>query len=760
MKNKLSNKKSNVTTLAPAGVQSLLEKFAQSKELTDFLLLIEIVAATSIACPQIWDVWLRLNGSVKASQPTQAILETIARLSWHQIKQPQNPSTNDNTLVGNHSTQNNDSSKSIASLVKAFEDERNYREARLTDLDDPYRFFPAAWPFEEIFAKKENFGSEDPGEIISKYLCAFYSAPITPTVADLLIEVHQSSLLCFLKDSLLPWAIAFERRNLFNQNSDEAAYRTAQLAEIEIFIPHLFGFLEGKIKLSDPSTFASGFTVRGFAKALPNLPQSMFERLASNIVLETCNYDLLNSIELGYPELFDVLLSLPLDAPFHSWGAFETEVLPNSFLRQATENIYSIDSLPYLPIHLLSKITFEFDVDKFITQDAAELNDSNCLWALNTERLRELYERLIGKITDVRRLHYGGRSPLNYFESGGLGFNLGHLCDGNLLKIDHDLTYLLSETESAMGFYGEENFSASFNASELSSESAKFRTQIYLQVIGLLRKEGWHEFANACLAFYLFSQPIYSKDHQLHADWSILGKVMKEGAGLPGWHVVEESLDCACTLISKGDLNSLDALCLASWLPHKTRHIKAMSPDIILSSVLNHSQAEKDLKEFLGNETWIKLTPEGKRRLVDADAEWSALHPQLGKGRHDWGSVATAYGKVFEGELAFRMKSVFSSQSYGTYCRTKNRKSDDHITLGPMLHLLKEFTELDQLLRNEIDKTGIHIQEDKELIKGLLSLTFDRNRGAHPAGLTAKQFVDFRTSIYQGGVLKKFIDLL
>lgn len=760
MKNEHSNKKSNVITLVPTGVQSLLEKFTQSKELTDFLPLIEIVATTSIACPQVWDVWLRLNSGVKASQPTQAILKTIARLSWHQIKLTQKPTTNNNAFVSSHATQNNDSPKSIKSVFKAFEDEENYRKARLTDLDDPYRFFPGAWPFDKIFAETVNFGSDDPGKIISKYLCAFYSKPITPVVADLLIEVRQSSLLCFLKDSLLPWAIAFERRNILNQNTDEVACRTAQLAEIEIFIPYLFYFLEGKIKLCDPSTFVSGFTVRGFAKALPNLPQSMFERLASNIELETCNYALGNSIELGYPELFDVLLSLPLDAHFHSWDVFETEVLPNSFLRQATENIYSIDSLPYLPIHLLSKIIFEFDIDKFITQDAVELNDSNCPWALNAERLRELCVRLIRKITDVRRLRYGGKSPLNYDEAGCLGCNLGTLCDGHSLKIDHDLTYLLSENYVGLGFGGEVSFSASFNASELSSESAKLRTQIYLQVIGLIRKEGWHEFANACLAFYLFSQPIYSKDHQLHADWLILGKIMKAGAGLPGWHVVEKSLDNACALIRKGDLNSLDALCLASWLPHDTLHEKTMPPATMLSSVLNHKQAEQDLMKFLGDETWIKLTPAGKRRLTDADAEWSALHTQLGRGRHDWGPVATAYGKVFEGELSFRMKSVFSSQTYGDYCRNKNRKNEEHITLGPMLHLLKEFTDLDQPLCAEIEKTGIRIQEDKELVKNLLHLAFDRNRGAHPAGLTAKQFVDFRTLIFQGGVLKKFIELL
>ena len=759
MKNKHSNKKSNVTTLVPAGVQSLLEKFIQSKELTDFLLLIEIVATTPIACPQILDVWLRLNSSVMASQPTRAILETIARLSWHQIEPTQNPSTNDKAFVSNHATQNNDSSIPIESVFEKIRKESKYRESRFADLEDPYRFFPAAWPLVHPLEDKDAFGEDNPGKIISKYLCAFFSEPKAFESATIL-KVRQPFLSTFIKDSLLPWAIAYERNKPLNQDTAEDAYHLGQLVEIEIFIPYLLDLLEGKIKLSDPSTFPHGFTVRVFAKALPNLPQSLFECLIQKVELETSNYGLGDSIELGYPELFDVILSLPLDAHFHSWDVFETEVSPNSFLRQATENIYLIDSLPYLPIRLLSRIIFEFDVDKFITQDAAELDDSNCSWALNTERLRELCVRLIGRIADIRRLRYGGKSPLSYSEAGDLGFNLYNLlCDEHLLKIDHDLTYLLSEGDAGLGFGGE-GFSASFNTSELSSKSAKSRTQIYLQVIGILRKEGLHEFANACLAFYLFSQPIYSKDRQLHADWSILGAAMKEGADLPGWHVVERSLDYACALIRKGDLNSLDALCLASWLPHDTPHKKAISPDIIFNGVLNHMQTEKGLIEFLGKEAWLKLTPAGKRRLIDADAEWSALHPQLGKGRCDWGGLATAYGKVFEGELSSRMKSVFSSQSYDAYCRNKNRKKEEHITLGPMLHLLKEYIELDQTLRDEIDKTGIHIQKDKELIQNLLSLTFDRNRGAHPAGLTTKQFVDFRTLIFQDGVLKKFIGLL
>lgn len=754
MKNKHGTKKSNVIALIPAGAQGLLDKFTQSHELSDFLSLIEIVAMTAIECPQAWETWSRLNSSVEASQPVRAVLETIAHLSLPQIKPAQKSISNSNTSVNSDAAQSNPLYEAV---MNAAEKESEYKTARQMDVDDPYRFFPAAWPFTKIL--EHEFGEDDLGKMISKYLRAFYPAPISSSGSDVLIEVRQLSLPTFLKDSLLPWAFAYERCNPLNQNTDEAAYRIAQLAEIEIFLPYLFDLLEGKIKLSDPSTFSHGFTVRGFAKILPSLPQSMFERMTRNIILETDKYAIGDiSIEQGYPELFDVLLSLPLDNHFHSWNEFEAQVPVNSFLRQAAENIYSIDNLPYLPIRCLNSIVFEFNIDNFITQDVSELDNSDYSWALNTERLRELCVLVIERITSIRRFSYGGKSPLNYLEAGNLGFQLEHLCEGYSLEINHDLTYLLSVGGSGLGF-GDATF-GEIIYEEMDLRRARLRTQNYFRVIECLQEEGWYEFANACLAFYLFSQPIHSKDRQLHADWPRLGKAIKAGAGSPGWHFVEKSLDWACGLIGEGDPNSLDALCLAGWQSQGGhRRGSILSSETISSYVLDHAQAELALKKDLG-EAWIKLSPRGKRQLVDADAEWSALHHQLGKGRSDWGSLATAYVKVIEGELLFRMESIFSSPVYEAYCLAKNRKLERHITLGPMLHLLRDFENLDQSLRQKIADTGVRIQSDASLLKNLLWLMDIRNSGSHPAGISEKQFAALRTLFFRGGVLKRFIELL
>lgn len=750
MKNKHGTKKSNVIALIPSGAQSLLDKFTQSHELSDFLSLIEIIATTAIECPQVWETWYRLHSSVEASQPVDTVLKTIAHLSWSQIKPTQKSIFNSNTSVNNNAAQSNHSSISAEDVVNAFEKESEYMTARHMDIDDPYRFFPAAWPLTKIL--EHEFGEGDLGKMISKYLCAFYPAPISLSGSDVLIEVRQLSLPAFLKDSLLPWAFAYERCNLLNQKTDEAAHRIGQLAEIENSLPWLFDLLEGKIKLSDPSTFPHGFTVRGFAQILPNLPQSMFERLASSIGLDSYGFAE-GSIEQGCSELFDILLSLSLDKPFHSLDEFDAQVPVNSFLRHAAEHIYSIDSLPYLPIRFLPRIT------DFIVEEGCELDDSECPWALNSERLRELCVLVIERITDIRRLGYGGKSPLNYVEAGDLGFWLDILCERYSLEINHDLTYLLSEGGGSLGFGGE-GFAHAFGDRELNSKDARSRTQIYLQVIERLQEEGWHEFANACLAFYLFSQPIHSKDRQLHADWPHLGKAIKAGAGLPGWHFVEKSLDYACRQIREGDPNSLDALCLAGWQSQGGhRRGSVLSSDTVSSYVLDHAQAELALKKYLG-EAWIKLSPRGKRQLVDADAEWSALHHQLGKGRSDWGSLATAYVKVIEGELLFRMESIFSSPVYEAYCLAKNRKLERHITLGPMLHLLKDFGNLDQSLRQEIADTGIRIQSNASLLKDLLQLMDIRNQGSHPAGISGKKFAELRTLLFQEEVLKRFIELL
>lgn len=750
MKNKHGTKKSNVIALIPSGAQSLLDKFTQSHELSDFLSLIEIIATTAIECPQVWETWSRLNSSVEASQPVDTVLKTIAHLSWSQVKPTQKSIFNSNTSVNSNAAQGNHSSVSAEDVVNAFDKELEYMTARHMDIDDPYRFFPAAWPLTKILERE--FGEDDPGKTISKYLCAFYSAPISSSGSGVLIEVRQLSLPAFLKDSLLPWAFAYERGNLLNQKTDEAAHRIGQLAEIENSLPWLFDLLEGKIKLSDPSTFLHGFTVRGFAQILPNLPQSLFERLASSIGLDSYGFAE-GAIEQGCSELFDILLSLPLDKPFHSLDEFEAQVPVNSFLRHAAEHIYSINSLPYLPIRFLPRIT------DFIVEEGYELDDSECPEALNSERLRELCVLVIERITDIRRLCYDGKSPLNYVEAGNLGVWLELLCEWYSLEINHDLTYLLSVGEDGLGF-GDAAF-GEIISEEMDLRRARLRTQNYFRVIERLQEEGWYEFANACLAFYLFSQPIYSKDRQLHADWPRLGKAIKAAVGLPGWHFVEKSLDCACSLIREGDQNSLDALCLAGWQSQGGhRRGSILSSDTISSHVLDHAQAELALKKYLG-EAWIKLSPRGKRQLVDADAEWSALHHQLGKGRSDWGGLATAYVKVIEGELLFCMESIFSSPVYEAYCLAKNRKLERHITLGPMLHLLKDFGNLDQSLRQEIVDTGIRIQSDASLLRNLLWLmNVIRNPGSHPAGISAEKFVALRTLLFQEEVLKRFIELL
>ena len=108
-----------------------------------------------------------------------------------------------------------------------------------------------------------------------------------------------------------------------------------------------------------------------------------------------------------------------------------------------------------------------------------------------------------------------------------------------------------------------------------------------------------------------------------------------------------------------------------------------------------------------------------------------------------------------------KLAGVFSSAAFQSYYKDAyNRPPERHITLGPMLTLIKKFKRHKPELQQVIIDANIHLQDDEALISKLYAAMKYRNDGAHRDGLSEAEFLELRNLLFRDGVLKRFVELL
>ena len=634
-----------------------------------------------------------------------------------------------------------------ASDLAEYEQEiTDYIQARIKDPSYPYGLFVAALLFEHILPKYPVI--DEAARLIGQHLKAFFSdvEEITDDSSASTTPVSHPGIHRFIDHDLIPWALDAERRHWQSDPGPEAECRLAQLERLEEIRP----FLIADLYLSEPDTFPPGFSLATLARAIPYLPQEEIEAL---LLGEEFNDEFLE--REGCAELVDVLLSLPLSKPFDSWDQYEKSVPVDSLLREYAQDVYYIRELPALPLELYEKLIFDLGFESRFMNIASALQLSDEEDALTLKRLRALIESGIKRLTDVRRSDYDSKSPFEQEVAARIGL-MDSICQELEFTPRHDISYLIGVDETAQGFGLCSFFSYVRN---LKRRFGRARSEHLILAFDAAIDEGWDEFATASLTFYLFSQPILY-DGELHANWHRLSQILRVARNLPGAERVRHAAALAVEIIrDKGKGGSLDALCLSGWA-EKNAEDMGITADIP-ERVLTWHQIRKELIEQIGNEAWLKLSPQGKRQLQDAEKLWSWMHPQLGHGTGDFGLVATAYVKVFEGEIIERMSRVTSTPTFEAYYRqTYKREPDQHIGLGPLLYLLKNFERLPADLQSIIRATNIRVHEDRGLVDDLFKSMQYRNRGAHPGPFNEKQFIDLMKLVFEDKLLKRFIDLL
>ena len=739
----------NVVDLIPAKLGELIEAFKTSGSLDDFLRVLSALVSLKVDVPEVWKTWKRLNKEIEGKGVVRAVLTWIATLdisicasATTTVPTPSLPST-----------EQSDRNSKWESLYKALHELEKYIEAKLADPANPYGPFAAELPFETILPSYAII--DESARLIGQHIQALYNneAADADQLSEVATPVHHPNIIKFIEHDLLPWAFDTEQGYWQRNPCTEADSQLLQLEHLEELRPHLFsGF-----NLSNSDTFPPGFSAGNLARAIPYLPQPLLVWILNAHYLDEGFVD----VE-GSAELVDVLLSLPLEIPLETWDQFWRLVPEHSVLRDYAKDLPDMGELPALPIKNYAVLIDELGTEGVtggttaVTNIAFDQQFSDDPKALTPTRLRELIESGIGRLTQVRRANYRGRTPFTRDEAAQMGVGLSEICERLDFSPQHDISYLVGITEANMGF-GRHPFSSSRIV--ISDISARSRSDNYLLVFNAAIDEGWHEFATASLAFFLFSQPLMH-DHELHTDWHRLAQALQVASSLPGFSRVRHAAALALEIISTFEkAGSLDVLCLSGWAGNLDEDKDVISDK--LDRVLTHPQIQKELVEMLGAEAWIKLSLLGKRQLVDAEALWSSMHMHVGRGQGDYGSLATSYVKVLEGEILDRMRPVVTSQAFMDYHRQAyKRDPEKHVGLGLILHLLRDFEQLPPSLQDTIRQSQVRLQEDRGLLNGLFKVMQYRNKGAHAGEFNEKEFFELRKLLFQNQALKRFLELL
>lgn len=281
---------------------------------------------------------------------------------------------------------------------------------------------------------------------------------------------------------------------------------------------------------------------------------------------------------------------------------------------------------------------------------------------------------------------------------------------------------------------------------------AELRWKHYRQYHELLLECGWEDLAVCYLSMFFVIQPV-AGNGRLHADWNDLRATVNAAMQRDGADYLRSSLRVAYTLATHFHAD-LDVLCLEAIL-------KGLSqPDGVTEfrqtpETSRKTSIEARLRAELEPERWLKLCPESRTALIDAEQRWALTSHEFGRGISDWGGVAVDLVKAIEIELLNRLSSVIELDSFRQWAEIEGPP-----TLGKMLQLLKKFETLPNELQKAIDASPQKIHHEPHLIQDLQAKGCTRNLGAHTAKLRVKEYAGLREALFQHKLLEKFVNAL
>lgn len=733
--------KNNVIPILPRRYEVALAEFKQTCRLESFLDALSALGETTLVDSRLQEAWSEIGEKAISTSPLNEVLDWYALHDIHKS-------------LGNGETATNLAPpKAICEFVEMVTSKSRYYEAKAESPDNPYGRILVALNLGEFLT--ECFGDDDPALCLVRFIRAlFLASPVQPTKHKV---IRNGGVKHFIQQTLVPWALDAEKTRCEKQKESDnkteslvADCRLDQLAELAGVLDRLLTAISipnnGDVRQIELSN------LRDIVVILPYLPQRAFERTVKFLVAAYGESDILDSPGNGFGLFLDLLTSLPLGEPFRKGSAWvEAEQIPaNSYLKSIAINIYPDDRYPYLPVPFLYQIFDLIDSTRgYILDDVSEPRDFD-YGGMTIPVLRERIHVLLRKTTSLRRRH--PHLLLDVSTEGWSSINYSLKSIAGYLEIDPEYDPLM-RLALDFGAASDSFFSPISSTEESESRGVSFFDDLantYRAVVA----EGWYEVGTACLALFLVTQPLRCAG-RLYADWSRLGPMLLETSQLPGGHRVKVAVSFAMHYCKEKNGDTLDVLALHGWSDtEQGKPIIGQPSQAELN--IDRRQIEKDLKKDVGTENWLKIRPETIVQLVDAEALWTAIHREVGRGQQDFGSIANAFVKALEGELGHHLGPILGSPTYQSW----KGSFDKNVTLGPMLHLFRKFSTLPEELSALVEATGVSIQTKPKLIQQLLMANELRNKGSHPGPFSDADLSKLRSLLFENGLLRQFLDAL
>lgn len=292
-----------------------------------------------------------------------------------------------------------------------------------------------------------------------------------------------------------------------------------------------------------------------------------------------------------------------------------------------------------------------------------------------------------------------------------------------------------------------------------SNDAVASRCHEYQQVIAAAIADGLGDLACAMQAVFLVSQSLRYRGHL--GPWSVLEPMLRRTVERDGTDTVGKAITYAAEI---AEFNGL--VLTKARLQHLSRKSIAIDPALAMPvgfAVSRDDVYGKLVRQF-GEPRLSKLGNRALGYLIEAHLKYASLRGRIPFGEiTEWGDVGNNFRKVFESALRDRLGSLYKDPSYERFRSANQIPGSDRRgrpSLVHFLYLLKQYPNLDQPLRNYIDKSVDYLR-DSSLIDELLKLDGEfMSEGSHDNPYPIEKAERLTEQIFGRGILGRFADIL
>lgn len=444
-------------------------------------------------------------------------------------------------------------------------------------------------------------------------------------------------------------------------------------------------------------------------------------------------------------EILRCLVNYPIGAPAHSWDDVTTGAADEKWVEKMRKLYASASDVPFIPCVLADTGWFVNMAYPAYGQAFRDSGDG------------ESYERALrawsSKIALLRDRKTGGAFPWS-LEAGNC--NWLDLYEGTREEWDvhiHLEALFVEDRDSGKLNFGTDDYGDDWLHGHRSFELSR---NMWLAA----EREGYPEFGNALLSFYLMRKAICdARDHAyLDVDWLAFSAHLQRALVKPGHRWVRQALEFMKSVCREKDWR-VSLLRLRNIAPDSAQVLSFPAAQQ-LQREPRRDECERRIVEEVGEELWLRWSEGSRRGFLDAEQRFDMHAPHFGRGVSQFGAEIIAYAMPFERELNLRLRKVYLSMPMKEFwiANLGGREPNSNPTFGSYLTMLTVTRQMPASLIAAIEASGVNLHRDESVLGRLKELQVMRNKGAHgPRGATPGQLVDVRQRLFGERLLRDFL---